>query len=169
MCGRKESTGMSQEGERMRLVSPLVSACNSGGPGSIPGLERSPGEGNGNRKESDMTEQLGFHFLSLCRILSALSRWQILYPHTLADCFISVTRLFSHLVMSDSLQLHGLWLARLLCPWNSPGKNPGVSCHFLCQGIFLTQGSNACLLHWQAGSLPLLSHQGSPITRQTFV
>ena len=29
-------------------------------------------------------------------------------------------------------------------------------------GIFLTQGSNLCLLHWQANSLPL-SHQGSPI------
>ena len=23
---------------------------------------------------------------------------------------------------------------RLLCPWNSPGKNPGVGCHFLLQG-----------------------------------
>ena len=32
--------------------------------------------------------------------------------------------------------------------------------HFLLQGIFLTQGSNPCLLHWQADSLPL-SHQGS--------
>ena len=34
--------------------------------------------------------------------------------------------------------------------------------HFLLQGIFLTQGSNPCLLHWQADSLPL-SHQGSPV------
>ena len=33
--------------------------------------------------------------------------------------------------------------------------------HFLLQGIFLTQGSNLHLLHWQADSLPL-SHQGSP-------
>ena len=32
--------------------------------------------------------------------------------------------------------------ARLLCPWDSPGKNTGVGCHFLLQGIFLTQGSN---------------------------
>ena len=51
--------------------------------------------------------------------------------------------------------------ARILCPWDFPGKNTGVSCHFLLQGIFLTQGSNSCLLHWQADSLPL-SHQGSP-------
>ena len=47
---------------------------------------------------------------------------------------------------------------RLLCPWNSPGKNTGVGCHSLFQGIFLTQGSKSCLLcllHWQAASLPL--------------
>ena len=47
---------------------------------------------------------------------------------------------------------------RLLCPWNSPGKNTGVGCHALLQGIFPTQGSNPyllCLLHWQVGSLPL--------------
>ena len=31
---------------------------------------------------------------------------------------------------------------RLLCPWDSPGKNTGMGCHFLLQGIFLTQGSN---------------------------
>ena len=40
------------------------------------------------------------------------------------------------------------------------GKNTGVGCHFPLQGIFPTQGSNPCLLHWQADSLPL-SHQGS--------
>ena len=40
----------------------------------------------------------------------------------------------------------------------NPGKNRGVGCHFLLQGIFPTQESNPhllCLLHWQAGSLPL--------------
>ena len=30
---------------------------------------------------------------------------------------------------------------------DSPGKNPGVGCHTLLQGIFLTQGSNPSLLH----------------------
>ena len=64
-------------------------------------------------------------------------------------------------VMSDSLQPHRLEPTRLLCPWNSPGKNTGVGCHFLLQRIFLTQGSNPSLLHWQGDSL-LLSHQGSP-------
>ena len=36
--------------------------------------------------------------------------------------------------------------SRLLCPWDSPGKNTGVGCHALLQGIFLTQGSGLCLL-----------------------
>ena len=30
---------------------------------------------------------------------------------------------------------------------DSPGKNTGVGCHALLQGIFLTQGSNLCCLH----------------------
>ena len=37
-------------------------------------------------------------------------------------------------------------------------RNTGVDCHFLLLGIFLTQGSNPCLLHllyWLVGSLPL--------------
>ena len=37
---------------------------------------------------------------------------------------------------------------------NSPGKNTGVGCHSLLQGIFLTQGSNLGFLELQAGSLP---------------
>ena len=49
---------------------------------------------------------------------------------------------------------------RLLCPWDFPGKNTGVGCHFLLQGIFLTQRFNLCPLYWQADSLPL-SHLGS--------
>ena len=39
------------------------------------------------------------------------------------------------------------------------GKNTGVGCHSLLQGIFPDQGWDLCLLHWQADSLPL-SHQG---------
>ena len=53
--------------------------------------------------------------------------------------------------MSDSLQP-----TRLLCPWDSPGKNTIVGCHFLLQGIFLIQRLNPHLPHWQAGSLPLV-------------
>ena len=49
--------------------------------------------------------------------------------------------------------------------WDSPGKNTGVGCHCLLQGIFLTRGLNPCLLHllhWQSYSLPL-SHLGNPV------
>ena len=62
--------------------------------------------------------------------------------------------------MSDSLWPHGLLPTSLLCLWDFPGKNAGMSCHFLLQGIFLDQGSNPQLLHWQTNSFPL-SHQGS--------
>ena len=53
---------------------------------------------------------------------------------------------------------------RLLCTWNFAGKNTGVGCHFLLQGIFLIWGSYTHLLHilhWQASSFSL-SHLGSP-------
>ena len=36
----------------------------------------------------------------------------------------------------------------------------GVGCHFLLQGIFLIQGSNSCLLHWQVDCIQP-SHQGN--------
>ena len=35
--------------------------------------------------------------------------------------------------MSDSVQPHRWQPARLPCPWDSPGKNTGVDCHFLLQ------------------------------------
>ena len=65
-------------------------------------------------------------------------------------------------VMSDSLQPHGLLLTRPLCPWNSPGKNTGVGCHSLLQGIIPTQGSSLGLLHCRQ-ILYHLGHQGRPI------
>ena len=52
--------------------------------------------------------------------------------------------------------------ARFLCPWDSPGKNTGVGCHALLQGIFLTQGSNPGLMHCRQ-ILYHLRHQGSPV------
>ena len=45
-------------------------------------------------------------------------------------------------VVSSSLQPRGLWPARPLCPWDSPGKYTGVGCHTLLQGIFPTQALN---------------------------
>ena len=69
----------------------------------------------------------------------------------------STTMVLSHAVVSDSLQPSRPQPARLLCPWDSSGKNTGMGCHFLLQGILLTQGSNLHLLHCRQ-ILP----QGSP-------
>ena len=55
--------------------------------------------------------------------------------------------------------------------WASLAKNTEVGCHALLQGIFLTLGSNPCLLcllHWQAGSLPLVP-PGKPNPPSPFV
>ena len=50
---------------------------------------------------------------------------------------------------------------------SSLGKNTGVGCHALLQGIFPTQGLNSCLLNCR-WILYHLSHQGSPISSNQF-
>ena len=65
---------------------------------------------------------------------------------------------FSHLVVSNS---GTLWTVAHQSPLFTgfPGKNTGTGCQFLLQRIFPTRGSNPGLLHllhWQAGSLPLV-------------
>ena len=49
---------------------------------------------------------------------------------------------WSHSVVSNSLWPHGLQPTRLFCPWDFPGRNTGVGCHFLPQEIFPIQGLN---------------------------
>ena len=66
-------------------------------------------------------------------------------------------------VVCDSLWLHGLQPTRLLCPWNSPGKNTGVGSHSLLQGIFLT--SNLGLLHCRQ-TVYSLSHWRIPMIQK---
>ena len=53
--------------------------------------------------------------------------------------------------MSDSVQPHGLQPTRLLHPWDSPGKNTGVGCHFLLQCMKVESDSEV------AQSCPTLS------------
>ena len=69
-----------------------------------------------------------------------------------------------NLIISDQVGasvsvMHVCWVSSVMSvsgqpyPWNSPGKNTGVGCHALLQGIFQTQGSKLhllCLLPWQA-------------------
>ena len=77
-----------------------------------------------------------FHGTSQARVLEwvaiAFSRFNI-YTYVY-DCVWVCS------VVSKSLGPHGLEPTRLLSPWDFPGKSTGVGCHFLLQGIFLTQG-----------------------------
>ena len=65
------------------------------------------------------------------------------------------------LLLSPFLLFEYFVTTRLLCPWDLPGKNTAVGCHYLFQGVFLTQGSNPGLL--RADSLPS-EIQGKPFT-----
>ena len=78
------------------------------------------------------------------------------FPHS---HMISEKWKWSCSVLSDSLQSHWLQPTWLLHPLDFPGKNTGVGCHFLFQGIFLAQGSNLGLLHCRQ-TLYCLIHRG---------
>ena len=69
---------------------------------------------------------------------------------------------WSRSVVSDSLWPRGLQPTRLLHPWDFPGKSTGVGCHFLLQGIFLTQGLSPHLLTL-AGRFFSTESPGKPI------
>ena len=90
--------------------------------------------------------------------LNPPTRWGYSPNVLMWDCYCSG--------VSDSLWPHGLKPTWILCPWNFPDKNTGVSSQSLLQGIFLTQGSNV--------NLPLcrlvlyhLSYQGSPCSKDS--
>ena len=71
----------------------------------------------------------------------------IIYAHTPSS-------LHTVLFTAADLQYSLNFLSLCTFVGDFPGKNAGVGCHFLLQGIFSTQGSNLCLLHWQVASLP---------------
>ena len=52
---------------------------------------------------------------------------QVQLTHTYTHTFVRVC--YITLVVFSSLRPCGLWPARLLCPWDSTGKNTGVGCH----------------------------------------
>ena len=124
--------------------------------------------------ESDLNCQIWFYpfFLTGSQMEEYLSKksgvrptWVWVLPPLLPS---SITFSKALLLVTKScltlLPPHGLQLPRFLCPWDFPGKNTGVDCHFLLRGIFLTQGLNMCLLHcrqilyhwaaWEALSKP---------------
>ena len=137
------------------------STCNVGDLGSIPGLGRSPGEEKGYPlQHSDLEKSMdcivlgvpksrtwlsNFHFQTLsCR------HWPMSFLSIVFHGFV-VLRCFSRVRLFATPRTV---VARLLCPWNSPGKNTGVGLYFLLQGILPSYNT--------ADSLPL-SHKRSLI------
>ena len=107
-----------------------------------------------------------FFVISLIELHCLISTILWIFQFFLYWYWTSFACMLSHSVVSDSLRPYGLWPTRLLCPWNFPGKNTRVGCHFLLQGIFPSQGTNPSLLwllHWPTDSLSL-SHLGSLTT-----
>ena len=86
--------------------------------------------------------ELDFVFLPIPTHLHPLTSAPVCVRESLSCVWLFVTR------------PHGLQPTRLLCPWGFLGRNTGVCCYVLLQGIFPTQGWNPSLLHWQMGSLP---------------
>ena len=106
----------------------------------------------------------------LCEIHNSIVKNKV-FSHKFHDISRFKKKAAKSNIRQDEEVVHAQWLccvqffvtpwtvaARLLYPWDFTDKNTGVGCRFLLQGIFMTQGSNPCLLHCQADSLPL-SHQ----------
>ena len=144
-----------------------------------------PGKSHGQRslvgyslwggKESDMTERLHFHFLSHNEKNTTFSLFIFGIKNTVFK--LRILLCFKVKKLRTSLHYYCFCAYSLSCvqlcdPMNcsspgysvhgdSPGKNTGVDCHALLQGIFPTQGSNPGLPH-RRRVLYQLSYQGSP-------
>ena len=84
-------------------------------------------------------------WLYLCGSISSLSFlfcWSIcsLFSSDMLFWLLFITNLCPTLCNPDGC-------SRLLCPWYFSGKNTGMGCHFLLQGIFPTQESSPHYLH----------------------
>ena len=137
--------------------------------GLIPGLGRSPREGNGNplqysclvhpmnrgawwatvhggHKRVDMTWRLDSSDNPCeCVEPALLVRGEAGREGSLKEVLLKCACVQSCLTFMWVL---GLLPSRLLRPWNFPSRNTGVGCHFLLQGILPTQGLNLRLWHF---------------------
>ena len=120
------------------------------------------------------------HYRALRRVLCAIRRFSLViyFIHSINSVYMSPQNSQLILAPSHPLGMHvfvcvcvpscfsrarlfaTLWTisATLGCLRASPGENTGVGCCALLRALFLTQGSNPCLLHlvhWQRSSLPL--------------
>ena len=112
------------------------------------------------RRVQNKTEASLYDFLGLTLRSKISSGWEdgCVLPESSARCACILLSLKSVLkigeayqycvcsIVSRSFATPWMWPAKPLCPWDFPGKNTGVGCHFLLQGIFLIQGLNQCLL-----------------------
>ena len=105
---------------------PPATAGEAGDVGLIPGLGRSSGEENGNLLQYSCLENPMDRGTWWATVQGVTKSWTRLSTHSCRS------------VMSDSLRPQGLQSTRLLCPWDSPGKNTGVGCHFLLQLIYIS-------------------------------
>ena len=87
---------------------------------------------------SESSRVLCRNLITPCRVLTHLFRHFRGASFTVGVLALKMCMLSCSFV-SNSLQAHGQQPARLLCPWDLPGKNTGVGCHFLLKGTFLTQ------------------------------
>ena len=109
------------------------------------------------------------HMYAYCRYTSHTCAIFTQYPHiynmhthtcTLSThMYVNALLLLSHSVVSDSVQPHRQQPTRLPRPWDSPGKNTGVGCHFLLQCIEVKSESEV------AQSCPTLRPHGLQPTR----
>ena len=101
------------------------------------------------------------HHPSMNRICKPLPRWSHWQVSQASQSMIlcMCTQLLSCVWLFTT---HGLQPTGLLCPWNFPGKNTGVGCHFLLQGIFPTTLDQTCVSCIGRWILYHLSHLGSP-------
>ena len=130
------------------------SACNAGDVrdmGSVPGLGRSPGGGNSNSLQYSCLENStsrGAWWAIVHEITKSQNDWAHTGSVTCLHGYWTHTHVcvcvcvLSHFSRVDSLWPSGPSPTRLLCPWDSPGKNTGVGCHTLLQGIFQVLGLN---------------------------
>ena len=101
---------------------------------------------------------------SVCGCVTLLPSWPTLCDHLdyswpgSSVCRILQARILERVALTSRFsRVHLCATSWTVVCQDSPGKNTGVGCHFLLQGIFLTQGSSLrllSLLGWQAGSLP---------------
>ena len=141
-----------------RLKNPPANGGDARDAGSIRGWGRSPEVGNGNPLQYSCLEnpmdrgawQAIVHGVGKSRTgLSVCTRARAhTHTHTHTHNVLpKACAVLSHSVVYRSLQHYGPQFTRLFCPWGSPGKNTGVGCLALLQGIHPTQGSNPGLPH----------------------